>query len=84
MLSLEPVVEKVIGFSFHVIREAMPSREKDGPKPFRHSFLRIMVLRFLDYGPHSIDGEEGISFYRRQQKGARSQRSHQCVQITDL
>jgi hypothetical protein len=84
MLSLEPSVEKAIGFSFHVIREAMPSREKDGPKPFRHAFLHIMVLGFLYQGPYSIDGEEGISFSRRQQKGTRSHRSHQSVQITDL
>ena len=84
MLSLEPVVEKAIGFCFHVIREAMPSREKDGPKPFTHSFLRIVVLRFLQQRPHSIDGEEGISFSRRQQKGTWSQRSHQRIQITDL
>ena len=84
MPSLEPVVEKAIGFCFHVIREAMLSREKDGPKPFRHSFLGIVVPHFLHQGPYSIDGEEGISFSRRQQKGTRSQRSHQRVQITDL
>ena len=67
--SPEPVVEKAIGLCFHVIRETMSSREHDSPEPFRHAFLCVVVLRFLDNGTHSIDGEEGICFSRREQKG---------------
>ena len=66
--SCEPVVEKAIGCCFHVIREAMPGREQDGPEPFRHAFLRIGDLRFLDDGTHTIDGEERINLSRRQSK----------------
>ena len=84
MFSREPVVEKVIRFSFHVIREAMPGRGEDGLKAFGHSYLGIVLLRFLDDGTHSIDGEEGIRLSCRQQKGTRSQCSHQLIQITDL
>ncbi len=32
--SPEPVVEKSVGLCFHVIRETMSSREKNGPEPF--------------------------------------------------
>jgi len=82
--SLEPAIEKAVGFCFHVIREAMPSREKDGLEPFRHSFLALVPLRFLHQATHSIDGEEGISFSRRQQRGTRGYHHCQRVHITDL
>jgi hypothetical protein len=67
------VIEKAIGCCFHIIREAMPGREKNGPESFLHTFLYLMMSRFLDDGTHPIDGEERVSFSRRQQKGTRSQ-----------
>src|SRR5260221_14075988 len=83
-LSLEPAVEKGIRFSLHFIREAMPRREKNGLEPFRHSFLGIVVLRFRHQGTHSIDGEEGVGFSRRQQKGAGGQGHYQRVPVTNV